>query len=85
MENLVAIATIYGQAEIQCPEMESLELAVLKRAHYMSPKSAIKLVRCIPLNMSPQLVEACDRIVGSNAADITPSMALDALEGFLRI
>ena len=62
--------------------MESLELAILKRGQYLSPSSAIKLVSSVPELISPQLVEACDRVVGSNAADISTSMALDALKAF---
>ena len=85
VHDLVSIAVAYSQNQIQCPERELLENLVLKRAQYLTPRGAIKLVRALDGSHSSQMVEACDRIIGVNVSDITVSQALEALKGFLRL
>ena len=51
----------------------------------MTPTQAIKLVRALGGSQSSQMIEACDRIVGVNVADITVGQALEALKGFIRL
>ena len=45
----------------------------------MTPKQAVRLAGSLSKKDSPQLVEACDRVVGGNVVDISVNLALEAL------